>query len=40
MIDDLILTLAVGGLYVAGSVVLSIVAVKLWLDWQERRHEG
>lgn len=38
MIDDLLLMLAVGGIYVAGSVVLSIVAAKFYLDWKERRH--
>lgn len=40
MIDDLLLMLTVGGIYVAGSVVLSIVAAKFYLDyldWRERR---
>lgn len=37
MIDDLLLMLTVGGIYVAGSVVLSIVAAKVYLDWRDRR---
>lgn len=37
MIDDLLLMLTVGGIYVAGSVVLSIVAAKFYLGWRDRR---
>lgn len=35
--NDLLLFLTVGGAYVVGSIVLSIVAVKLLLDREDRR---
>lgn len=35
--NDLLLFLTVGGAYVLGSIALSIVAVKLLLDREDRR---
>lgn len=35
--NDMLLFLTVGGAYVLGSLVVSIVAMKFLLDWEDRR---